>query len=169
MYTNICTTVINNGNICEWFYPSRGIRQGCPLSAYLFVIAAEVMACKIRQDNSVKGIQVFDNFFKISQLADDTTCILDGLKSLENILHTFKMFSMCSGLNINVNKSKAKYIGSLKDSDFYPHVIAWIKDDIATLGIVFTSTEQDNYVINFKPRIIKLENTPKSGNKEIYL
>ena len=36
MYTDISSTVINNGNICEWFYPSRGIRQGCPLSAYLF-------------------------------------------------------------------------------------------------------------------------------------
>ena len=159
MYTNICSTVINNGFICKWFYPTRGIRQGCPLSAYLFIIAAEILACKIRQDKNIGGINVGKKIIKISQLADDTTCVLDGLRSLENILETFRIFTQCAGLKINIDKTKTKYIGTLKNCDYYPHGLSWIKDNITTLGVTFTNTETESYMFNFKPKLIKLENT----------
>jgi len=35
---------------------SRGIQQGCPLSALLFIIATEIMATIIRNNKIVKGI-----------------------------------------------------------------------------------------------------------------
>ena len=159
LYTNISSAVINNGNISKWFCPSRGIRQGCPLSAYLFIIGAEILANKIRQDDNIGGIQIGDKFIKISQLADDTTCLLDGLDSLNNILNTFKLFTLCAGLKINLNKTTAKYIGTLKDSDYYPHGLSWIKGNVESLGIVFTPSEDESYLLNFEPRIIKLKNT----------
>ena len=34
----------------------RGIRQGCPLSAILFVFAVKILACRMRTDNNLKGI-----------------------------------------------------------------------------------------------------------------
>ena len=37
-YTNIYSTVINNGFSSGWFRISRGVRQGCPLSCALFVL-----------------------------------------------------------------------------------------------------------------------------------
>jgi hypothetical protein len=44
LYSNIQTCVMNNGWISEIFKNSRGIRQGCPLSALLFVLSVEIMA-----------------------------------------------------------------------------------------------------------------------------
>ncbi len=38
LYNNIESTIINNGNTCDYFKLERGFRQGCPLSAYLFIL-----------------------------------------------------------------------------------------------------------------------------------
>ncbi len=48
LYNNIESTVINNGNTGDNFKLERGVRQGCPLSAYLFILTIEILANKIR-------------------------------------------------------------------------------------------------------------------------
>ena len=48
------------------------MRQGCPLSPFLFISTAELMSNKVRQTDNVKGIILFDNEIKLSQFADDT-------------------------------------------------------------------------------------------------
>ncbi len=106
LYNNIEGAVINNGHVSQFFTLQRGIRQGCPLSAYLFIISIEILAHHIRQDKNIKGVNIFDKEIKLSQLADDTTCVLSDLKSLEILLVTFKKFSLCAGPNINIEKLK---------------------------------------------------------------
>jgi hypothetical protein len=68
---------MNNGWISEIFKNSRGIRQGSPLSALLFVLSVEIMALRIRNNKDIKGFQIKideqTHSMKISQLADDTT------------------------------------------------------------------------------------------------
>ena len=68
--------VINNGYASEFFKLHRGFRQGCPLSGSLFVLCAEILANAIRTDKSIKGIQIYDKEFKISQYADDATAFV---------------------------------------------------------------------------------------------
>ena len=56
LYNGISTAIINNGYISTWFQPERGVRQGCPISPYLFILAVETLANKIREDKTIKGI-----------------------------------------------------------------------------------------------------------------
>ena len=57
-YKDIKSCVINNGLTSNFFPLERGVRQGDPLSPYLFVIAVETLAIAIRQDPDIKGIVI---------------------------------------------------------------------------------------------------------------
>ncbi len=92
MYTNTESTVINNGNTWKFFILQRGVRQGCPLSAYLFIKAIEILIIKISNDSSIKGIKIGNNEIKISLLADDMTLLLQDLTSVNNVLNTLAYF-----------------------------------------------------------------------------
>ena len=74
LYNNVESGVMNAGFMTTYFKVSRGVRQGCPLSPLLFVLAVEMLALKIRQDQLCRGIELPNGQnAKISQFADDTT------------------------------------------------------------------------------------------------
>ncbi len=66
MYNNIESTVLNNGTTCKYFKLQWGVRQGCPLSAYLFITALETLANRLRKDTSIKGIKIDNKEIKLS-------------------------------------------------------------------------------------------------------
>ena len=105
-YTNIESAALNNGFLTKWFRPSRGVRQGCPLSPHLFILSAEIMANKIRQDSSIKGIKMLKNELKLSQYADDTNLLCADLASVENSLEVVENSGNLAGLKLNKSKQK---------------------------------------------------------------
>ena len=82
-YTDISSCVQNNGidRPLTFSSLSGGVRQGCPLSPYLFILCAEVLGNSVRNDTRIQGIKVLDTQCKLSQYADDTTFILDRSQS----------------------------------------------------------------------------------------
>ena len=112
-YSNISSCIQNNGWSSDFFSLSRGVRQGCPLSPYLFILCAEVLANAVRKDENIRGINIANVECKLSQYADDTTMILDGSElSLSRTLLLLDNFAISSGLKINYEKTEPLWIGS---------------------------------------------------------
>ena len=109
LYTNIESAVQNNGFKTNWFKPSKGVRQGCPLSPYLFILSAEVLSNKIRQESNVRGIKVFGKEIKLSQFADDTTLFNADIESLEKALKIVEDFRRIAGLSLHVKKKQRRF------------------------------------------------------------
>ena len=75
-YSNISSCVVSNGYSSEFFSLRRGVRQGCPLSGLLFVLAVEPLAHQIRINKSIKGLENGNKITKLSLYADDTTTFI---------------------------------------------------------------------------------------------
>ena len=71
-YNNVTSCVLNNNNNnnghASTFFPlQRGVRQGFSLSGVLFVLGIELLSRSIKNDPTIRGIQVNKHELKISQ------------------------------------------------------------------------------------------------------
>ena len=73
----------------------------------IFILSAELLANKILQDSTMKGIKIFGNEIKLSQFADDITLFNADLGSLEKTLKIVEDFRKLAVLYLNVKKTKA--------------------------------------------------------------
>ncbi len=76
LYNDINSCVSLSNGTSPRFYVSRGIRQGCPISPFLFLLAAELLNLYVVNCTGIKGIQIGEEELIISQLADDTCIFL---------------------------------------------------------------------------------------------
>ena len=58
------------------------MRQGDPLSPYLFVISVEILAIAVRNYKNIKDIKINGSEVKLLQFADDTSALLSDLNSV---------------------------------------------------------------------------------------
>ena len=162
-YNNISSCVGNNGHYSNYFKLSRSIRQGCPISALLFILVAEMLAIKIRREETIEGISINETEFKLSMMADDTTLILKNIDSLDKAINIFEQFRKCSGLKLNLNKTEIIPIGKSKRIQInLPNHLSKIKikhGPFKALGVWFASTQSEITSLNLDDRIKNMETT----------
>ena len=71
----------------------------------LFGLCAEILAQAIRNNSNIKGIQIYDKEYKISQYAGDTTAFVSDASSAENLFELLSIFRDVSGLELNKSKT----------------------------------------------------------------
>ncbi|XP_010430851.1 PREDICTED: uncharacterized protein LOC104715105 [Camelina sativa] len=99
-----------NGELAGYFGSLCGLRQGCSLSPYLFVICMNVLSCKLDKAAQEKVFSFHPNckHLQLTHLcfADDLMVFVDGDKtSIQGALRVFDDFAIHTELNISLEKS----------------------------------------------------------------
>lgn len=109
--TTVTFSVLINGNRTDEFKPCRGVRQGDPLSSFLFIIAAEGM-CALFDDaarrKKIQGFKVASTAPAITHLcfADDSVLFFRAIESdYKEVAHVLKTYEEASGQLVNLEKS----------------------------------------------------------------
>lgn len=150
-YCNISSCLYNNGWKSDVFYPSRGLKQGCSLSALLYIIVAEIMAEKLRSNRDLQGIKIIqcDKSIKLTQLADDTTIFCKDEHDVKTALKIIEKFGAYSGLKLNTHKTEIMWIGHSKlRNDSIGDIKCSSK--IKALGVIFSNDHEVNNIANWE-------------------
>ncbi|KAM6568466.1 hypothetical protein CsatB_016451 [Cannabis sativa] len=104
-------TILNSGREMGPIIPNRGIRQGDPLSFYLFLICAEGFSSLIKQfeaSKRIRGCKVANGAPVISHMlfADDSYVYCRANeREASNVIQLLRIFELASGQIVNFDKS----------------------------------------------------------------
>jgi hypothetical protein len=154
LYNDPFFKIKNNGWLSKSYPMKRGIRQGCPLSALLFLLVIEILAIMVRKSEDIKGIEIGNTVHKIVQYADDATICVTDLNSITASIKVINNFSKYAGPNLNVKKTKGIWLGSLKDLGLLIYEnIKWTGNPIKCLGIYIGHNKDKCYNLNWSKKI----------------
>jgi len=157
-YNNISSCVINNGYTSKYFSLHQGVRQGDPLSPYLFTLVVEILACKIRSDNRIKGIEINGISNKLLQYADDTNGIVSDLESAKYFLEVVYIFGEYSNLHLNKDKTQGMWLGKDRNCTKKPLGICWPDGPLKILGVYMSYDRDSCNILNYDKKLVKCKN-----------
>ncbi|CAL1404640.1 unnamed protein product [Linum trigynum] len=114
--------VLWNGNCTEEFKPTRGLRQGCPLSPYLFTLCMERLNHNIKKCVEVgdwKQICLSKNGPQLTHLffADDLVLLAEAdVRQARTVMGCLDQFCSASGEKASKEKSRVYFSRNTKDS-----------------------------------------------------
>ena len=156
IYTDTSSCVMNGGRSTGYFKIERGVRQGDPLSPYLFLVAIEVLAHALRKETTVKGMSF--GAFEIKQVlyADDMTIFIRDKASINKLQNLFQEFLEMSGLKVNIDKTKILLIGKNMDN-IGEFQFGSVVTEVKILGITFSLDIKRREEFNYKEILSKIK------------
>ena len=166
LYTNPSCKIKNNGHLSNVIDISRGIRQGCAISAMAFILVVEILSLRIKDTNAINGIQVklpnhIEHEQLLSQYADDMSLFLNGEDSIKPLFNCINKFSSLAGPKLNLEKTEGLWLGPLKQlqQDCSLFNIKWPNKPIRSLGIYVGHNKTECYELNWEKKLKIIENS----------
>jgi hypothetical protein len=141
--TSVSYKIKINGSHTSCFIPQRGLRQGDPLSPYLFILCARGLSAllhKAEQDGKIQGIKICREAPSINHLffADDSLILMkariNNLKELKHILEVYEQASRQV-----INKDKSSII-------FSPNTRNYVRDQVKAIISIQSEVRSGNYL-----------------------
>ena len=115
LYTNANSSIKLPYGTTKRFDINSGIRQGCPLSAYLFLLPMQLLSIHFKNCD-ILGLSIAGRTVSISQLADDTTLFLKDKSQVDDAIKVINTFSLASSLKLNISKCELLPVKGCTDS-----------------------------------------------------
>ena len=142
-YFDISSYVMNNGLTIGYFNVNRGLRQGDPITCYLF---------DIRGININQNVQIKMAF----EYADDISCFVQDVASSKKIINTLEDFQICSSMKVNYDKTEAMWIAKSIFNKEKPLPLSWT-DCVKILGVHLTYDDKVMNKLNFEDKLKSLK------------
>ena len=164
LYSGVRSAILVNGYTSNSFWPSRGVRQGCPLSPLLYVITIEVLAANLRSHPDIVGLRPSGlncALPVVSLYADDTSVIASSPAAIHAVFNVYRVFENGSGSRLNLSKCEGLWLGPWRFRPPAPPVnIAWSLTKIKILGVYIG--HGDLAEVNWRPRVDAVDRCLKS-------
>ena len=121
--SSVLTFVLFNGGSLDPFRPSRGIRQGDPLSPYIFILCMEFLnqliqkKCEAKVWSPVKASRSgpsFSHLFFADDLVLFAKANVESYNAIREVLDTFRR---CSGQTVSDTKSRVYFSPNIDPDD----------------------------------------------------
>lgn len=167
LYKNPIFRLKNNGWISRTCQMHRGIRQGCPISALLYLFVAEILSDKIKNNGLINGFTVknLEKEIKNIQHADDMTLSLKNIDSLKQAIKTIDIFCKLAGSKINLSKTECVLLGTLKNQYNNVEGIHVTNQSVKCLGIHIGHDKIECYNKNWMKIFHEMETLFESWKK----
>ena len=161
-YTNIYSSIKCNGHLTKYFPIHNSVRQGCPISALLYVLTAEPLNYIMKHNSLIRGIPIPMSNEKgmIFQHADDTTMTVCDKNSIFEIFKVFDLYGKASGAKINIQKSEIMCIGTGKIFEHERTSLRLSETSVMKiLGIYFSKNKVECENLNWRDKVKNIRQT----------
>ena len=158
LYSNACAVLNVNGFLSKPIPFNRGVKQGCPLSSFLYVLVIEILALQLRANPNIVGFRIGGEKIVSAHYMDDATIIIKQNRCFKEVIKDLAQYEEASGAKVNYKKTKGLWVGSWKGRRCTPMNIEWTSGNVKNLGVYFG---------NDRPALKTFEDIIKNINKRL--
>ena len=96
IYKNASSVLCVNGHFSEKIPLKRRVRQGCPLSALLYVLVIEVLAIQLRSNPNIVGFTIEGEKIVSVHYMDDTTIAITQNRCFKEVIKELELYESAS-------------------------------------------------------------------------
>ena len=148
LYTKPQAHLMINGYVQDAVQPTRGVKQGDPLSALLFLMVIEPLGNLLRRHEEHGVCISSDHTITSVFFADDSTLLSNSIPGVEAQLELVNKYCDGSGAKLNMTKC---VLMSLNRKRACPRVegvrVLGIDDTVTYLGILFGQKRVNNLIV----------------------
>ena len=140
LYRDINSKFLVNGQLTKAVDLHCGVRQGCPLSALLYVACKEPLAQVLRRDQWIKGVGIPGSGGLMSKCVlymDDVNILCTDLLSVHRTLDLTDCYGQASGSKLNRGKTQALFYGPWTETEKTGLPLTVKQTDFKILGVKF--------------------------------